>query len=297
MAITVSVIIPFFSHRDWLEESLDSVSSQTFTDFEVILINDGSSEDVSELLKKYDGKVRYYSQENKGPAAARNLGMSKAKGKYIAFEDSDDIWLPKKLEKQVAFMEARGLKWSHTGFYYWWPETDRLKEINVEREYGDIYIQQHISSKMATPCVMIEREVIINNRLEFPTQYRNGEDSAFWMALARISPVGLIQEPFAKIRMRGSNSYSHAIDRFGLGAEAYLRYSNSTEIIPKGIIRIKRIYYFYSKFFSGKITPLKEFVAKCFWTLPYFIERVYVKKLARNSNKDEVYILRKGGNM
>ena len=294
MAITVSVIIPFYNHKEWLEESLDSVFGQTFSDFEVILVNDGSSEDVTELLKKYEGRVSYFKQENKGPAAARNFGISKARGKYIAFEDSDDIWHPRKLEKQVAFMETRNLKWSHTGFYYWWPETNRLKVINVEREYGDIFIQQHISSKMATPCVMIEREVITKNELEFPTQYRNGEDSAFWMALAKISPVGLIQEPLAKIRMRGSNSYSHAIERFGIGAEAFLKYRNGTEKIPKGIIRIKRIYYFYNKIFSGRITPFKEFIAKCFWTIPYCIERVYVRRLAKNSNKDEVYILRNG---
>lgn len=289
----VSIIIPFYSHKDWLAESLESVFSQTYSDYEVILVDDGSKEDISSLLEIYKGRLSYYKQENKGPAAARNFGITKAEGEYIAFEDSDDIWLPDKLEKQVSFMESRNLKWSHTGFYYWWPVKDKLKEINVDREYGDIYIQQHVSSKMATPCVMIERDVIINNNLRFPEQYRNGEDSAFWMALARISPVGLIQVPLAKIRMRGTNSYSHAIERFRIGADAYINYKNSSEQLPKGILRIKHIYYIYSKFFSGRVTPVKEFIAKCFWVIPYTIERVYVRRLARISYKDEKYILRK----
>lgn len=292
MEITVSIIIPFYSHKDWLIESLESVFNQTFNNFEVILVNDGSKEDISDIIEKYKNRISYYAQTNQGPAAARNLGISKAVGKYISFEDSDDIWLPQKLEKQVAFMEERQLNWSHTGFCYWWPGTNRTKAIVVNREYGDIYLQQHISVKMATPCVMINRDFMLKHQLRFPEQYRNGEDSALWMALAKLSPVGLLQEPLAKIRMRGTNSFSHAIERFNIGAEAYINYKNSDEPLPSFIINIKHIYYVYSKLFSGKITPVKEFLAKCLWTLPYCLERIYVKRIAKMSNKDEKYIIR-----
>ena len=288
----VSIIIPFYSHKDWLEKSLESVFCQTFKDYEVILVNDGSSEDISDVVAKYKDQIYYFEQENKGPAAARNLGLKKAIGKYVAFEDSDDIWYPTKLEKQISFMEERKLVWSHTGFNYWWPETNNLRRIDVSNIYGDINLQCYISIKIATPCVMINRDFMVRNNLKFPENKRNGEDSDMWGAIAKLQPIGLVQEPLVNIRMRGFNSFSHAIERFQIGAEAYKKLKAGSKDIPKGIVRIKRIYYFYAKWFKGKVTPLKEFVAKCFWTLPYAIERVYVKKLIRKSNKDERFILR-----
>jgi len=288
----VSIIIPFYSGKEWLKKALESVFNQTFKDFEVILVNDGSKENISDILNQYDGRINYFEQVNQGPAAARNLGISKATGKYIAFEDSDDIWLPEKLEKQVEFMEYKGLTWSHTGFNYWWPESGNLRAIDVSNIYGDIYLQCYISIKIATPCVMINREFLMKENLCFPEDKRNGEDSDMWSSIAKLQPIGLVQEPLVNIRMRGTNSYSHAIERFKIGAEAYKKLKAGAKDIPKGIVRIKRIYYFYAKWFKGKVTPLKEFVAKCLWTLPYAIERVYVKKLIRMSNKDERFILR-----
>lgn len=288
----VSVIIPFYSHKEWLEESLNSVFTQTFQDFEVIIINDGSKEDISDILNKFEGKVIYLEQENKGPGAARNLGIRHANGKYIAFEDSDDIWLPEKLKMQVSFMEERDLVWSHTGFYYWWPDNDRLKNIKVDREYGDIHFQRYVTVKMATPCVMINKEYVFKDDFFFPEQYRNGEDGNLWNKIASKYPVGLIQTPLAKIRMRGTNSNTHAIERFRLEAEVYNRLKNNHADCPAGVIRIKHIYSFYSSFFKGEITPFKDFVAKCLWVLPYSIERVYVKYLAKISDKSEKYIIR-----
>lgn len=289
----VSVVIPFYSHKEWLLESLESVFNQSYKDFEVILVNDGSKEDITSILKKYEGDIYYFEQENKGPAAARNLGLLHATGEYIAFEDSDDIWLPTKLETQIKFMEDRGLQWSHTGFYYWWPDKDEVKAINVNNDYGDIYLQRYISCKMATPCVIIKRDFLSSSGLRFPEQYRNGEDGALWSELAKLAPVGLVQEPLSKIRMRGTNSYSHAIERFRLGAESYIKLRNSNNKIPRGIVHIKKIYYIYSKLFTGKITPIKEFIAKCIWTFPYIIERLYVKKLIKKSDKSDKYILRR----
>ena len=289
---TVSVIIPFYSGKEWLKEALYSVFNQTFKDFEVILVNDGSKEDISDVIEQYDGCIRYFKQENQGPAAARNLAITKTTGKYIAFEDSDDIWFPEKLEKQVAFMEERGLVWSHTGFNYWWPETGKLKVIDVSLEYGDIYYQRHIASKIATPCVMIDRGFLMESGLRFPTEIRNGEDSELWTTIAKSHPIGLVQEPLTNVRIRGGNSYACAIDRFRLWAGSYAKLKDNNEGLPWGIIRIKRMYYIYSKLFTGKATPIKEFMAKCLWTIPYTIERMYVKKLAKMSNKEEKYIVR-----
>ncbi len=81
----VSVIIPFYSGSFWLDEALESVFNQTYKNLEVILINDGSTEDINYILNKYNQKIRYYYTENNGAAAARNKGIEKASGDYIAF--------------------------------------------------------------------------------------------------------------------------------------------------------------------------------------------------------------------
>ncbi len=99
----ISVIIPTYNHEEFIEQTLESVFEQTFTDYEIIVVNDGSPDETSKRLKPYlkKRKIRYYEKEkNEGQAAARNLGLSKAKGTFIAFLDDDDLWPPDKLRWQ-----------------------------------------------------------------------------------------------------------------------------------------------------------------------------------------------------
>jgi glycosyltransferase involved in cell wall biosynthesis len=102
----VSVVIPIYNSKSWILETLNSVFEQTYDKFEVIIVDDGSTDKTREILDKYikKNKIKYFYQKNKGPAAARNLGASKAKGKYIAFLDSDDLWKKEKLQIQVDFL-------------------------------------------------------------------------------------------------------------------------------------------------------------------------------------------------
>ncbi len=100
----VSVIIPAYRHADMICQTLESVFSQTFRDFEVIVVNDGSPDRTAEVVAPFvaNGKIRYFSQRNAGQAAARNRGASEARGKFFAFLDDDDVWPPEKLEWQVS---------------------------------------------------------------------------------------------------------------------------------------------------------------------------------------------------
>lgn len=103
----VSVVIPTYNRAHLIEEALDSVFAQTFKDYEVILVDDGSTDGTEALVKRrYDGKVKMIRQENQGISGARNTGIANASGKYVAFLDSDDKWLPEKLAQQTAYMEA-----------------------------------------------------------------------------------------------------------------------------------------------------------------------------------------------
>lgn len=289
---TVSVIIPFYSHIDWLYEAIESVLAQTYPIHEIILVNDGSKEDMTDFIARYGDRIIYLCQKNKGPAAARNYAIRHAMGDYIAFEDSDDIWLPAKLEKQVAFMEETGAMWSHTGFYYWWPETGRMKEVDTSRDYDNIYLQRLVSTKIATPGVMIDRRIYDTGDYYFPEDTRNGEDDRLYSELSRNFRIALVQEPLLKVRMRGTNSQSRAIERFQLRKANYLRWKDAGEELPMMVHVIYSFYRVYAGMFGSKSNGFKEFMAKCFWTIPYLLERLYVRYLYRISDKDDRFIKR-----
>lgn len=116
----VSVIMPTYNCGKFILQSLDSVIAQTVTDWEVQIVDDCSTDNTAEVLKPYLEKhpnIHYYVlPQNGGPAVARTEAMKRATGKYIAFLDSDDLWMPDKLEKQIAFMERTGAKFSATGY-------------------------------------------------------------------------------------------------------------------------------------------------------------------------------------
>ena len=103
---TVSVIVPTHNMGHFLGSALQSVLSQSYRDFEIIVVDDGSTDNTSEVLARYslDAIIRCLHQENRGPSAARNAGIKAARGRYIAFLDADDMWLPGKLDRQVAAM-------------------------------------------------------------------------------------------------------------------------------------------------------------------------------------------------
>ncbi|TFG55950.1 MAG: glycosyltransferase family 2 protein, partial [Deltaproteobacteria bacterium] len=104
MAVAVSVVIPFRGRIPWLREAVDSVLAQTFRDFELILVDDGSTENVSGEPWVRHESVHYFRQDPRGPGAARNQGLPLARGRYVAFLDSDDLFLPEKLEVQYRKM-------------------------------------------------------------------------------------------------------------------------------------------------------------------------------------------------
>ena len=118
---TVSVLIAAYNPpQKHIHETLDSIFNQTFQDFEVIIVDDGSSIDTKNILEPFKNRFRYYYKENGGQNSARLYGLDKANGKYIALIDQDDIWVPDKLQKQVEFLENHTeLDFIFSDFYNW----------------------------------------------------------------------------------------------------------------------------------------------------------------------------------
>ena len=107
-SVCVSVVIPAYKAAHCIAAALDSVLAQTFSDFEIVVVNDGSpdTEALEQILQKYLPRVRYFKHENKGPSSSRNRGIVEARGKYVAFLDADDFWLPEHLASQIAILRG-----------------------------------------------------------------------------------------------------------------------------------------------------------------------------------------------
>lgn len=209
----VSIVIPFFNQINWLGEAVESIRSQTYKDYEIIIVNDGSLEDDRIFLESYRGQIRYFKNLNKGPGAARNYGIQRARGKYIAFLDSDDLWLPTKLEKQVELMEATGAVWSHTCYsiFYDHDPNRNLTLIDVSTYHGSLFPKCFAKLKIGTPCVMVSREYLEQHPLlRFSEEMRYGQDGYFWCLLFAHAPLHIVAESLSLVRRTGRNAVSLA---------------------------------------------------------------------------------------
>jgi glycosyltransferase involved in cell wall biosynthesis len=104
----VSVIVPAYNRAGIIGETIENIFQQTYANIELIVVDDGSTDNTQEILKSYGSRIRWAAQKNAGPAAARNYGIGMAKGEFIAFQDSDDVWHPTKIERQVSLLRRAG---------------------------------------------------------------------------------------------------------------------------------------------------------------------------------------------
>jgi glycosyltransferase involved in cell wall biosynthesis len=206
---TVSVVIPTYNRVQSLQEAIQSVLDQTYQDFEVIVVDDGSTDGTNEMVKKMadpSGHIRYIHQGNQGVSAARNYGIQEARGKYIAFLDSDDLFLPNKLEYQVGYLDNNSsVGLVHSSF------------INVDVHNNEIGItkarlQGHVYKKCLFGCAMMPSMVMIRSGVfekvgRFDEELRIGEDTDLWIRIARHFKIGAISAPLVKYRVHQGNPH------------------------------------------------------------------------------------------
>ena len=186
---TVSVIIPAYNAAAFIGETLDSVYAQTFTDFETIVVNDGSpdTEELELALKRFPPSLRYLKQENSGAAAARNRGIRAATGEFVAFLDADDTWLPSFLEKQVGVLdrEHADVVWADARLYGDSPLSGRTF-MEVQPSFREVTPENLLSVKVTvlTSTVVARRQPVLEVGL-FDVTLRRGQDFELWLRLAR----------------------------------------------------------------------------------------------------------------
>lgn len=200
----VSVVIPTYNRATLISQTLDSVLAQTYKDTEVIVVDDGSTDDTSAVLSTYLGQIAVIRQANQGLSGARNAGIAKAKGEFVAFLDSDDLWLPEKLEKQITLLESRSeLKWAYTDIIAFEHDSGQplyMLGRTVKLHQGDVLDELLFDDFIASPTPLIRREVFDEVGL-FSDNTVVAEDWDMWLRIAARYPVGLIAAPLAKYRI------------------------------------------------------------------------------------------------
>ena len=153
---SVSVVIPTYNRARYVKKAIESVLAQTFTDYEIIVIDDGSTDNTKDLLQPFFSKIIYIFQENKGVSAARNVGIIAAKGEWIAFLDSDDEWDRRKLKKQLKFNLENKLDVSFTNFVFNRGEENILNDL-IEKPLI-LFLMRN--EKLWLPTMLIRKELI-----------------------------------------------------------------------------------------------------------------------------------------
>lgn len=246
----ISIIIPFFNRIPALLEAINSVISQTYINIEVLLIDDGSTDDLTPLKAFNDSRIHYVYQEHQGVSAARNLGISLASGEYIAFLDSDDLFFPGKLEKQINFMETNRLYFSHTSYQRIGMHGESKEIINSGRFSGKVFPKILASCGIATSTVMIKREIL--KARKFKETIEIGEDVCLWIDIAYSYPVGGIDEPLTKVRI-GNTTSAFNVDKQRI---AYLNIADHIIKNPLYLVNEQEIHLLLNDFSNlFRLTP------------------------------------------
>lgn len=180
----VSVVMPTYNCGAYIEESVKSVLAQTVSDWEIRIVDDCSTDHTYEVLEPYlkqYSNIHYYRlPQNGGPATARTEAIRQAEGKYIAFLDSDDLWEPDKLEKQIAFMETTGAKFSCTAYSQMDEGGKSLGIVCVPPKKTDYNKMFYLSDPIGNLTVMYDQEAL--GKYEVP-QIRKRNDYALWLRM------------------------------------------------------------------------------------------------------------------
>ncbi len=234
--IKISVIVPTYNREATVQTALESVLAQTFKPYEIIIVDDGSTDQTDKIVKSIESPIiKYIYQENRGAAPARNTGISNARGNWIAFLDSDDIWKEEKLEKQVGLLFIYpNMDFIHTNRTHCLPDGHE-DNGRVGAGWSELtdkkYLLHHWALKLST--VMIKTSLLKSIGGYFETDLKICQDyELLWRAVIASSGIGYIESPVVKILLTDDglsreSLYSKNIYENILAMESVIRWMNT----------------------------------------------------------------------
>jgi GT2 family glycosyltransferase len=217
----VTVVIPTFNRWPLVGEAVESVFTQSYSDFELIVVDDGSTDETQKELAKFRSRLRFFLKAREGVAAARNFGVSRAVGRYVAFLDSDDLWRPKKLEMQTAFMEKNPAVQICQTEEIWLRHGVRVNpKSRHQKPSGDIFVRSLELCLVSPSAVMMTKE-LFSRFGGFDERFPVCEDYDLWLRIAVEHPVPLIPEALVIKRGGHPDQLSRstwAMDRYRVAA-------------------------------------------------------------------------------
>ncbi len=239
----VSIIVPVYNAEKYIEETMDCVLAQTYSHWELLLVEDCGSDNSVILIRQYmektqDPRIRLIRQpSNMGAARARNRGLKEASGRYVSYLDADDLWAPEKLEKELAFMKEKDAAFAFTG-YEFADESGKGtgKVVHVPEKLT--YKQALSNTTIFTTTVMFDLEKLAKEQLEMPAV--KSEDTALWFRVLRsgVAAYGL-DENLVKYRRPGKSLSSNKLEA------------------------LRRIWYLYRR--EEKLGVIRSAYHFCFW--------------------------------
>lgn len=249
----VSIVTPVYNAEKYLSQAIESVINQTWDKWELLLIDDCSKDSSADLINKYaslDDRIKYIKMnENSGAARTRNIGIENAKGRYVAFLDSDDIWLPNKLERQLKLMNENNYAFVFTSYRYMLNDsslTDKVARAPKQIDYEGLLKNTIIGCS----TVLLDRYLVGDFRM---TNVRKGQDTATWLQILkkidyaygiyddlvyyRISSTSLSHNKVNAIK-RTWNTYRN-IEKLSLAKAIYVFCFYAFNAVKKRVVREK----------------------------------------------------------
>jgi glycosyltransferase involved in cell wall biosynthesis len=211
----ISVIMNCFNSDKYLKSAIDSIYAQTHDSWEIIFWDNCSSDQSASIAKNYDSKLKYFLAKKKAPLGeARNLALKKAKGVFICFLDCDDLFLPKKLEIQLAAIKYSKAVLSYSGWIKINENGEEIDRFILKNEYKNKFESLLLNYNVNFQSLMIDHDYLLNNKLEFDEKVSFSPDFNLVMKIALDSPILVLSEQLVKYRVHSkSMSVKNKIDK------------------------------------------------------------------------------------
>ena len=215
--MNVSVIIPTYNRKNLIERAINSASSQTLVPYEIIVVDDGSKDGTKDWVLDRFPYIRYIYQNNSGVSSARNVGIKEAKGAWIAFLDSDDEWMPNKLEEQERVISATEKPWlCHTN-EVWIRNGVRVNQMKKHQKYGgDVFDKCLDICRISPSSVLMKKEVFEIVGL-FDESLKVCEDYDLWLRITAVLPILFLDQPL----ITKYGGHADQLSRVDYGIEQY----------------------------------------------------------------------------